>query len=84
MSIIKSIQRGTGSGYGTVNITITSVNMAKATVEYLGFAPSGTASPYWSDQGIMTLTSSTKLMVVPVPASVGPGQFYSWEVVEHI
>jgi len=84
MSIIKSIQRGTGSGYGTVNITITSVNMAKATVEYLGTAPSGTAMPYWSSQGIMTLTSSTNLMVVPVPASVGPGQFYSWEVVEHI
>jgi hypothetical protein len=83
-SPIKSIQRGTGSGYSTVNITITSVNTAKASVRYLGTAPSGTAMPYWSAQGIMTLTSSTNLMVVPVPASVGPGQFYSWEVVEFV
>lgn len=81
---IASIQRGTGSGYGTVDITITSVNTAKATVEYLGTAPSGTASPYWSNQGYMALTSSTNLRVVPVPASVGPGQWYSWEVVEYV
>jgi hypothetical protein len=82
-SPIKSIQRGTGSGFSTVNITITSVNTAKASVRYLGTAPSGTAMPYWSSQGYMTLTSSTNLMVVPVPAA-GPGQFYSWEVVEFV
>lgn len=81
---IASIQRGTGSHYGTIDITITSVNTAKATVEYLGTAPSGASMPYWSNQGYMTLTSATNLRIVTVPVGVGPGQFYSWEVVEYV
>ena len=80
-SPIQSIQRGSGSHYGTIDITISSVNTAKASVRYLGTAPSGTAMPYWSAQGYMALTSSTNLRVVTVP-SAGPGQWYSWEVVE--
>jgi len=83
MSTINSIQRGTGSAFITANITISAVNTAKATIEYLGTAPSGQSSPYWSSQGYITLTSSTNLQFIPKPAA-GPGQFYSWEVVEYI
>ena len=86
MSTINSIQRGTGSTpfpYATANITISAVNTAKATVEYLGTAPNSTSTPYWSSQGYFALTSSTNLMFVPRP-SAGPGQVYSWEIVEYI
>lgn len=83
MSTIASIQRGTGNGFSTTNITITSVNTAKATVEYLGTAPDQNSSPNWSDQGYLVLTSSTNLMVVPMPWG-NPSQYYSWEIVEYI
>jgi uncharacterized glyoxalase superfamily protein PhnB len=76
-SVIKSIQRGTTtvSATGTVNVTISSVNTAKAWVNLP--TTGGTSS---GQEVYAQLTSSTNLAIV---AAAGMNETVSWEVIEY-
>jgi hypothetical protein len=77
-SIIKSLQRGTTTipSGGTVNVTISSVNTAKA---WVNLPTTGGVS---SGQEVYAqLTSSTNLAIT---AAATISETVSWEVIEHV
>ena len=85
-SPIKSIQRGVTGAFGTVNVTITAVDLGKS------FVSSSFLSGYYSAttagngvSGAATLTSSTNLQVIrggSVAITANPTVY--WEVIEYV
>ena len=76
-SAVKSIQRGTISGNGVVNTTITSVNMAKTELRWLGFSVNGFTTALGA---IISLTAPTNIQS---NSPSGIATTINWELTEH-
>lgn len=74
-SVIKSIQRGSGSATSSTNVTITAVDLNKSTNNVW------TASSQWKGGG-GSLSSGTNL-AIGLPYAGGYTNIYYWEVVEY-
>ena len=86
-SNIKSIQRGTTTspaGGATTNVTITSVDMTKATVNTTFSAYGGDYSADADGIYYCTLTTATNLAIVNSGVdAVGTAADLAWEVIEY-
>jgi len=92
---IKSIQRGVSNfpdgGLSTTNVTITSVSMAKTTLNYLGqkystsfFDGTSATNSVNKNFGTIALTSATNIQISVYSAnSDAPTATVSWEAVEY-
>jgi len=78
-SVIKSIQRGEFSVSGSANITISSVDIYKSTLEVRSFQPSSSYS--YSPMGKYAISSSTNIAFTSYS---GLGQQGTWEVIEYV
>ena len=83
ISPIKSIQRGTTSVEGTIDVTISSVDMSKATVNLTtSYFNAGTNSIKGTLRAL--LTSATNLQLEVDGAQLSGARTVTWEVIEYV